>query len=834
MPIASRERSSLIAAFCALAISATALAEPPTQFDVPAGELSSALLSLSKQANVNLVYTTDDIRGIRTSGVNGALTATDAVKKLLEGTELRLSTDASTGAMLIAPASSKSSTSQMDGKPVAGDASAYGDSQLRMAQAAGVDGGTTSTGDSEKLEEVDVGLSEILVLGRGYQNDVTGAKALTPIKETPSSITLISAERIEAQRLITLEDALNKTVGITAQKIVSSYPRFFARGFEVSSFLLDGVPQQGFAQAPYSVPDLFLFDRVEYLRGPSGLFSGSGSPGGSINFVRKRPKDEFALTAAVTGGSWSFLRAEADLSAPLNESGTIRGRAGLMYQDADDFIDTVKKDRKLAFGSVEFDLGERTAVTVGGFYDDYDSTITVGLPTHLTEGLIDFPRNTMIGADGQYFRTQQTHGFSELRHEFNERWKLRASVQYNEVDREEKYMFGVFGAAVTDENGGVLPLQTFYAQAGAKNTSADVNLVGEAELFGHTSGFILGADYQKSRWEAVENGYYFGCCGPIGSIDVFDPVPRPSIPDIALDPSQLGYFEFLQKREQYGAYGQARIKVSEPLTFVVGGRAGWVKYEYNYVELVPGNYEISGKTAPYAGMVYDVTPGWSAYGSYAGVFEPQDAIDAVGKPIGARRGSQLEVGIKGNVFSDRFLMTLAGYRLRQTNQAIPDPNDFSNLIGSGSVEAKGVELEFNGEISPDWSLYGGYVYTTNRFLEAGDGATGQFIPIIPKHNIRLFTDYDLPGEGVWSRMNVGASVEYSSERSVNTFPVPFSQGGYTVADVRIGYDLTDQVNVAVNVNNVFDEKYYSSLFNATFGNVYGTPRSVFVTARMKY
>jgi outer-membrane receptor for ferric coprogen and ferric-rhodotorulic acid len=282
-----------------------------------------------------------------------------------------------------------------------------GASILALVSVSGLFATGAQAQEAEAENEDDVSVSEIIVLGRGFDNDLTGAKALAPIKETPSSVTLITAERIEDQGLITLEDALNKTVGITSQKIVSSYPRFFARGFEISSYLLDGVPQQGFAQAPYTVPDLFLFDRLEYLRGPSGLFSGSGSPGGSINLVRKRPKDEFAFTGSVTGGSWNFYRVEADVSVPLNSSGTIKSRAGLMFQDAEDFIDTVKKDRVLAFGTLEFGLGESTTFSVGGFYDDLDSTITVGLPTDEVTGLIDFPSNTMIGAEGQYYRTKQ-------------------------------------------------------------------------------------------------------------------------------------------------------------------------------------------------------------------------------------------------------------------------------------------------------------------------------------------------------------------------------------------------------------------------------------------
>jgi outer-membrane receptor for ferric coprogen and ferric-rhodotorulic acid len=404
-------------------------------------------------------------------------------------------------------------------------------------------------------------------------------------------------------------------------------------------------------------------------------------------------------------------------------------------------------------------------------------------------------------------------------------------LQHNHLDREEKYSFGVFGQGVNDVNNGVIPLQTFLGEATAENTSFDVNIVGEFDLFGHTSGIIFGVDYQTSRWHAFENGYYFGTGDPITYIDVFNPVPRPAIPPITIDPNGIGYFDFLQERKQHGAYGQARLKLAEPLTIVVGGRIGWVKYEYNYTTVLPGNFEISGKVSPYAGFVFDISPAWSAYGSYASVFEPQDAIDAVGQPIGPLSGSQFELGIKGNVFSDAILLTVAAYRLRQTNRAIPDPNDFSSLIGSGEVEAKGIEAEINGEITPDWSINGGYVYTTNKFVEAGPGVTGQYIPIIPKHNIRLFTDYEFPSGSALAGLSLGAAIEFNSARRANDI---VKQESYFVADVRAGYDFTENLSLSVNVNNIFDKRYYNSLFNATFGNVYGTPRSAMVTLRAKY
>lgn len=702
-----------------------------------------------------------------------------------------------------------------------------------LAVAGGSPAEGTPSRDSEALGEVDVVITEVMVLGRGYENDVTGAKALTPIKETPSSVTLISAERIEAQGLITMEDALNKTAGITAQKIVSSYPKFFARGFEVTSYLLDGVPAPGFGQPPYGVPDLFLFDRIEYLRGPASLFSGSGSPGGSINLVRKRPKSEFSASTSLTGGSWGFLRAEGDLSAPLNDSGTIRSRVGALYQNADYYIDTVKRDRAAAFIALDFDLGQNTTLSLGGFFDDYESSITVGLPTHAVDGLIDFPVDTMIGSDANAFRTKHTHGFAELSHAFNGSWRMRVSAQYNDLSKDERYLFAASGVPVDDVNNGVLEMWGFLGDQSADGKSADASVVGQFDLFGRTHGVIVGADYQKSVWNYRENFTIPSLFGDPILIDVFNPVPRPQFPDISLDSSSSGFFDQGDTiTEQYGAYFQTRLKLAEPLTAVLGGRVGWVDYSSNGIGGIYGAYSVKSKLAPYVGVVYDLTPAWSLYGSFTEAFQPQIASDRNGNPIGPLSGEQYEAGVKGNPISDRLLLSAAVFRLEQSNRAVADPADPTASIASGVVRAEGFEVEINGQITREWAVNGGYYYTENEVIsDPLPSAVGvQFAPIIPKHNFRLFSNYDFDQGSVLGRFSVGGGVEYNSERRVDDI---IRQGGYVVVDLRAGYDLTDNVNLAVNLNNVFDKKYYYSLFNSTFGNVYGEPRSVFMTLRAK-
>ncbi|MFV3126978.1 TonB-dependent siderophore receptor [Niveispirillum sp. KHB5.9] len=670
-------------------------------------------------------------------------------------------------------------------------------------------------------------LSEILVIGRrseSFAND----KALASIRETPSSVTLIDSERLEKQNLLTLDDLLKQTAGVTVVRNISTYPRFFARGFQISSFLIDGTPQQGFASAPYSLPDLFLFDHVEFLRGPSALFSGSGSPGGSINLVRKRPKKEFALAGSVSTGSWDFYRGEIDVSTPLNDDGSVRSRVGAMIQDAGEFTDNYKKDRRNIFGAVDVDLGEETTLSVGGYYDDYETTLSTGLPGQTGVGLLDLPRDTYLGGDGNEARTKLAQGYVQLSHDFGGSWKGRATVQYNDLKRDEFYLFS--RGPVTTANAGKLNMETYAGTHDADSLSGDVSLTGQYELFGRPAGLIMGGDYQRSDWKFASN-YAYAQTPPL-LIDVFNPVPPP-LPNFTVGPNSPDYYQGREIMEQYGFYGQTRIQPIEDFTIVAGGRVGWVTYKAQDFDLTPnGIYSVDGKLSPYLGLVYDLTEDIAAYGSYADVFEPQSAFDRNGDPLGPVSGKQLEAGIKANVFSNRFLLTAAIYRIRQSNRAVADPVDVNASIASGLVQGKGFEVELNGRVTTEWTISGGYNYNKNAVLsDTNPLLVGtQFTPVTPKHSIKLFTDYAFAQETSLAGFSVGGAITLNSKQRGTSV----EQDGYFVADLRAGYDFTENLTLTVNVNNMFDKKYYSEIRDLRFNNWYGTPRSAFVTLNAKY
>ncbi|CAN5168380.1 hypothetical protein BH10PSE12_BH10PSE12_25160 [soil metagenome] len=346
-------------------------------FHIPAGNLGTAIGQVGLQARVMIAFDPKLVDGLCTNGLRGRWATGAALDRLLAGSGVHAVADGAGGYMLARKSAAVADTS--------GDSAA--DARL-----------------------------DIIVLGKGYGVEV-GAKRVAPLKAVPNTVTLVDRERIRDQNMFTITDLAAQTVGLTVTGGDSDLAQFMTRGFTIDNYLVDGVPNNGFTG---EIPDLFLYDRVEILRGPAGLFSGSGSPAGSINLVRKRPLPELGVSGLAAAGSWNNFRGEIDLSAPLATG--VAMRAGLAYQDRDQFYDIAHQSRLLAFGVVDLTLGETTRLTVGGHYDRYRGATFSGLPGLAgPEGqanpLPDLPRSTFASADWNRSNFDTKAGFAELRQE---------------------------------------------------------------------------------------------------------------------------------------------------------------------------------------------------------------------------------------------------------------------------------------------------------------------------------------------------------------------------------------------------------------------------------
>lgn len=729
-------------------------------------------------------------------------------------------------------------------------------------------------------EPVAVNDDDVVILGKSYGQEV--GKTVTPLKDVPNTITVIDNLQIEAQNLFSLEDAITATPGITVTGVGSEDPSFMSRGFAINNYLIDGVPTLSFGY-PSVVPDLFFFDRIEVLRGPAGLFSGSGNPAGSINLVRKRPLDVFRAQASIGYGSYQNIRGTLDVSVPVAVGVGLRG--GVMVQDQDQFFDTAHRYRLAGFLNASVEIGDRTTLSFGGSYDRYEPAIQSGLPGYLgkadgSEGrLMTIDRSTYLGADWNRFKSDTWQAFAELSHRVSDRWTLRATGLYTRVERIDVYSY-IGNQAVTTAanppltgapNNGVTNHIAYRGDNFAHYRSFDVNGIGTFPLFGRDQTLIIGADYQAQDYDS-----YYTRLSNYAKIDVFNPVsplepplnpygPSPLYPLQGSNANCAGltaptatclrqtYGATNTTVEQYGIYGQLRLSPVAGLTLVGGGRFTW--WDTNSQVLLPavGNVTgsgVDGRFTPYAGIVWDATDNLNFYMSYADSFTPQTApvgrSRPDGQPVSPMTGKQFEAGTKLSLVGDKLLLSLAGYQIEQGGRLF-NAEDPTVVLQIGKVRARGVEAEVAGEVLPGWRVNGGYSYTKTKYLEDQNPSFEglPLVPIIPEHMIKLFTNYVAPG-GLLKGASIGGGVTWFSETwggnpavrnaagTVTTLSTIVRQGSYAVVDLRAGYKVNDQISLSVNVNNLLDRTYYARISSTGRGNYYGSPRTVFATLRVSY
>lgn len=294
------------------------LAEPIGQqhvrhYTIPAGALSTALAEFASQAGITLPIDPALVEGKRSTGLNANTGIDEGLRSLLRGSGLN-AVASGDGSYTLYPLG--------DGSSIELGATSITGQQLGQTTE---NSGSYTTGSTS-----------------------TATKLPMSLRETPQSVTVITRQHMTDQGLGSIAEVLGQTPGVTVMHDDSERYNFYSRGFALDSFQYDGVPTSDFTTNTngLGVRDMAIYDRVEVVRGATGLMSGVGSPAGVVNLVRKRPTKDFQGYVSGSGGTWDRYRTEMDLSGPLSENGALRGRVVAAHQDNHSFIDyyAQKKD----------------------------------------------------------------------------------------------------------------------------------------------------------------------------------------------------------------------------------------------------------------------------------------------------------------------------------------------------------------------------------------------------------------------------------------------------------------------------------------------------------
>ena len=666
--------------------------------------------------------------------------------------------------------------------------------------------------------------SRVVTIGKGRQT----------LKEIPQSVSVMTRQRMDDQNANTLDEVLANSTGMTLYRSPMGGSYVYSRGFRVDSYQFDGVNRAFYyPQADSFTSNTVILDRVEIIRGATGLMQGAGSPSAAVNLVRKRPLAETQVQMLASAGSWNNYRADVDATGALNESGTLRARGVASYNDRDYFYDVADSRTGVLYGVLTYDLGPDTTLTGGVSYEELRSTpFFHGLPHYSNGDDIGLKRSTSLGQDWNRWNGKQTSVFAELAHRFGKDWSLRLTGTSTQESNDSKY---AFTEGAVDPATGLGPM--LYAglfDLSTHNKALNLDVDGAFEALGRKHSVSFGASINE-----LTSKNDFALARLNRAVNVWNPdhhVPEPT--DDWMRENAYRSDATVVKMKQTGVYGVGRFSLADPLTLVAGARVSWYENTSRYRdsgEKYSDPYRDNGVVTPYGGLIYAFNPQWSGYVSYAQIFEPQNSLDASGKVLDPIVGKNYEIGLKGELMDGRVNTSVALFRVDQKNRAQQDLVGECTVgdicyLASGKVRSQGLDAEISGEVAKGWQLFAGYTFNTLKFLDGTTVSNTNFgRTVTPKHILRVWSDYRLPGDlSAWS---LGAGVNYQTGSYTETRGVRVSQGSYAVWNARVGYQINKNWSAALNVNNIFDKTYYQTIGAPGWGSFYGDPRNATLTVR---
>ncbi|MFT4013976.1 MAG: TonB-dependent siderophore receptor [Paracoccus sp. (in: a-proteobacteria)] len=697
-----------------------------------------------------------------------------------------------------------------------------------------------------------VTLDTVVLTGTGdaetaYRADSTIGRVATDPKHVAQTITSVTAKRISDQNIRSNLDLLQSSPGVD---VTGNEGFTRVRGYSAQS-AIDGISVGSFVGRTSA--DLTPFEQVEILKGPASLFAGSGSPGGTINYTFKRPRDAESLEFKLGAGDPSSKLITMDYNFAPAMDGRLRARVVGSWEDRDLTAHPERFDRLSVYGVTEFDLTDRTTFRLGYWHQREDSvrSFRQALPAYSDGGLIDFPKGTTPTQDWNLYKFRANWLNLDLEHKFNDRWSGKLSFRKGSSEHPSIYAVARSGIC-SGPNADIGYISTGIDRAnpdgrqcfGAEwwsdyndNEIYDATLTGSVNAFGRSHDVVLGFTQENSWFRRVDGLH----ANPADEfiLDIFNPNSH------VRGPLPIGPMEALEAKgtpsEKYNLFGQITINATDRLRFPVGGRFTWLKTS-------DGDWTAKGEFTPSLGVVYDVTPEITAYAQFSRMFtantssygwnpawesgEAHAAEDGVLLPNVT--GTQREIGIKADVFGGLALATASIFEIKEQNRAREDTDPDHPYLGSspfrvatGETRSRGAELSLVGEIRPGWDIGIGYAYIDAKYIK-DDSVQGVAIGTA-KHSGNIWTNYNFTS-GSLDGLSLGGGLRFSGKFKGSTTDADDTNRvkapGYGVVSARAGYRINDNFTAVLNVDNLFDKTYYEIAGSVGSGNYHGEGRRV--------
>lgn len=663
---------------------------------------------------------------------------------------------------------------------------------------------------------------------------VQSPKFTAPLVDTPQTVNVIPKEVFNQQGAQSLVDVLKNTPGITflagENGNVSSANSLNIRGFEgTNNIFIDGIRDNG----NYG-RDIFNIESVEVVKGAAGD-NGRGSAGGYINLATKTPRNENFYSG---GAAYKVDETDAndhqrltfDVNQVINNE-TIPGMAirlnALLQDGGVQGRDYAQNNSWGLAPSIAFGLGTQTRFTLAYQYWEQNNIPDVGFPGSAV------PDTTSPVRPGSYVDRENYYGltgdfddvtshvlYGRFEHEFNDRLRFSNLTRFSVTDRESIYT--VLGAFAPLTNTVARSRQAFYRQTETYTNQSNISAEFDTGFIGHT--FAGGLEVAREKANTPRDFTGLGTPGPT---DIYNPDPNTPV---AVAPSHAWVDDITV--DTIAIYANDTLKFNEQWQASVGTRLEYFDAEARYKRRSDGNTTkytsddliFSGK----AGLVFKPKENGSIYAAYSASALPPGA-NSLSNDNGSRnnggptvpggpltgnnnldsdvqRSYNYEVGTKWEFFDKNLTTSLAVFRSERENVSVATDGTTGEPTAYGDQVVKGVELGVSGNINENWVVFGGVSYLDS------ENDNGDVLTFTPDWTANLWTTYRFP-----IGVTIGAGARYaaaSAARIDGTTGAESTLPESLIFDAMVAYEVTDNVTLRLNVNNLTDEFYARTINTA--------------------
>jgi iron complex outermembrane recepter protein len=591
----------------------------------------------------------------------------------------------------------------------------------------------------------------------GYQvpDATTATRTTTPLKDIPQSVKIIPQQVLEDQNVQSLQEALKNVAGVApGDPTLSPFDGFAIRGFfggNSANTLYDGLddaadfaPSANFANV----------ERVEVLKGPASVLFGQATPGGTINFISKKPQRDPRYTLEATLGNFDLYSGRADLTGPLNADKTLLYRLNVSAQESNTYVDFVDNDRYSVAPTLSWQITPQTKLTFAAEYLDFQQINNIYLPargTILPNPNGQLPINRFSGEPRDFDNNRFLRVGYDLEHQFSQNWQLRHAFRYSHSNRQIQATFldGLSEDGRLVERSG---FATDVGNGGFFNNSFNTDTYISGKFATGPIRHELVAGFNLSRNIATGRGQSY----TLQPLDLYDPVYGSERGDFS--PS-----DDTTTSDNLGFYVQDLISLTDNLKLLIGGRFDSVRAKVED-RIAPENNSSQQNSAfsPRVGLVYQPIKPISLYASFSQSFEQVTGQAFDQQLFEPERGTQYEIGVKADI-TQKLSATLALYQLTRSNVLTTDPINQEFSIQTGEQRSRGVEVDIGGEILPGWNIIASYAYTDARLTQDEDFPVGNRLEGAPTHGFSLWTTYEIQ-KGVAKGLGFGAGLFYVGDR----------------------------------------------------------------------